>query len=127
MRYFECIGALSRAALAPLAAGDWPALGRLMTLNQMVLEKIGVSSPALEALVEAALGAGAHGAKLAGSGGGGIMIALTGGERAAAVGAAIAAAGGRPLTPDLAVPGAALVAAGPPDRTPKEDRHDRHH
>jgi mevalonate kinase len=110
MRYFECIGALSRAAPALLAAGDWPALGQLMTLNQMVLEKIGVSSPELQALIEAALGAGAHGAKLAGSGGGGIMIALADAGRLGAVGAAIAAAGGRPLTPALAVPGAGLIA-----------------
>ena len=120
MRYFECVGALSRTALAPLAAGDWPALGQLMTLNQMVLEKIGVSSPELERLIEAALGAGASGAKLAGSGGGGIMIALPGpGPGAgAAVAAAIAAAGGRPLTPALAVPGAALVAADPEGGVP---------
>ena len=117
MRYFECVGALSRAALAPLAAGDWPALGQLMTLNQMVLEKIGVSSPELERLIEAALGAGANGAKLAGSGGGGIMIALAGDEPGAraAIAAAIAAAGGRPLTPALAVPGAGLVAAADPE------------
>jgi len=86
----------------------------------MVLEKIGVSSPELERLIEAALGAGASGAKLAGSGGGGIMIALAGpGPGAgAAVAAAIAAAGGRPLTPALAVPGAALVAADPEGGVP---------
>ena len=120
MRYFECVGALSRAALAPLAAGDWPALGRLMTLNQMVLEKIGVSSS----------GAGAADRGRARRRGerrqagrfrrGGIMIALAGPEAGAgdALAAAIAAAGGRPLTPALAVPGAGLVAADPEGGVP---------
>jgi len=110
MRYFETIGLLSNAAIGALHAGDWPELGRLMTLNQLVLEKIGVSSPELERLIDASLAAGAYGAKLAGSGGGGIMVALTDSMGAPAVAAAIQAAGGEPLTPQLAVPGATLVS-----------------
>lgn len=109
IRYFETIGLLSRTALPALQAGDWPELGRLMTLNHLVLEKIGVSSLELEQLIDAALAAGAYGAKLAGSGGGGIMVALADPERAPAVAAAIEAAGGAPLTPLLAVPGASPV------------------
>ena len=108
-RYFESIGVLSRAALPPLAAGDWPELGRLLTLNQLVLEKIGVSTPALDALIDAAHGAGAYGAKLAGSGGGGIMFALADASSAPTVAAAIRAAGGTPLTPALAVTGAEIL------------------
>jgi mevalonate kinase len=113
MRYFEAIGLLAHAALAPLAAGDWPELGRLMTLNQLALEKIGVSSGELERLIDAALAAGALGAKLAGSGGGGIMIALCTRDRAPSVAEAITSAGGTPLLPALAVAGAALLAPRP--------------
>jgi mevalonate kinase len=110
LRYFEAIGLLSRAALKPLAAGDWVRLGQLLTLNQLVLEKIGVSSPELERLIDAALGAGAYGAKLAGSGGGGIMLALVDGATAQPVAQAIVSAGGVALQPPLAVPGAGMVA-----------------
>jgi mevalonate kinase len=105
------MGLLARAAVAALAAGDWPELGRLMTLNQLALEKIGVSSAELERLINAALGAGALGAKLAGSGGGGIMIALCTPDRTEAVAKAIASAGGTPLLPALAVAGASVVTA----------------
>ena len=111
MRYFEGIGLLSRAAQPALAAGNWPELGRLLTLNQLVLEKIGVSTPELDALIDAALRAGAYGAKLAGSGGGGIMCALVDPSAKDAGAAAIGAAGGTPLTPQLAVPGATILEA----------------
>ena len=111
LHYFEAIGALSEAAVPALASGDWRALGRLMNLNQLALEKIGVSSPELEHLNHAALSAGAFGAKLSGSGGGGIMIALTTADTRYAVAAAIERAGGEALTPDIAVHGAQILAA----------------
>jgi mevalonate kinase len=106
MRYFEMIGALSQMAEQSLETGDWKYLGKLMNLNQLVLEKIGVSTPQLEALNRAALAAGALGAKLSGSGGGGIMLALVSAQTQAAVAAAIAAAGGEPIIPTVAVEGA---------------------
>ena len=111
MRYLESIGTLSRAALPMLAGGDWAELGRLLTLNQLVLEKIGVSTPELERLVDVSLGAGAYGAKLAGSGGGGVMFALVDRSSKDAVAEAIRAAGGTPLTPALAVKGAEILEA----------------
>ncbi len=106
MSYFEGIGVLSNMAVKKLALGDWATLGKLMNLNQLVLEKIGVSCPELEALNRAALAAGAFGAKLSGSGGGGIMLALVSPEKKDAVTEAIAQAGGEPLTPPIAVAGA---------------------
>ena len=106
MSYFEGIGVLSNMAVEKLALGDWSTLGKLMNLNQLVLEKIGVSCPELEALNRAALAAGAFGAKLSGSGGGGIMLALVSPEKKDAVAEAIAQAGGEPLTPPVAVKGA---------------------
>lgn len=94
MRLFGLIGLLVADAEAALAAGDLDRLGRLMSLDQLVLEKIGVSCPEIETLVDAALGAGALGAKLSGSGGGGIVIALPPLGGADQVAAAMANAGG---------------------------------
>jgi mevalonate kinase len=108
MQYFESIGVLSNAAVERLETGDWRLLGTLMNLNQLVLEKIGVSCPELEALNRAALAAGAFGAKLSGSGGGGIMLALVSPETKDAVAEVIAHAGGEPITPPVAVEGARI-------------------
>lgn len=68
------IGALVEAARTTLY--DPPALGDLLTENHARLREIGVSTGALDGLVDMALGAGAHGAKLAGAGGGGVVLAL---------------------------------------------------
>lgn len=104
MRYFEMIGVLSDAALRNLEIGDWRALGKLMNINQLVLEKIGVSCPELERLIDAALRAGALGAKLSGSGGGGIMIALVTPDTKMAVAKALHNAGAQFVyTPQVAV------------------------
>ena len=51
-------------------------LGRLMNMNQSLLEVLGVGHPAISRMVLAARSAGAYGAKLTGAGGGGCMIAL---------------------------------------------------
>jgi mevalonate kinase len=93
MHLFGDMGLLVEGAAAALAEGDLERLGKLFNLGQLVLEKLGVSCPEIERLVEAALGAGALGAKLSGSGGGGIVIALPppgGAERVVAAMAAVA-------------------------------------
>jgi mevalonate kinase len=56
--------------------GDLEKLGKLMSKNHLALQSLTVSSPELDALVEAAHRAGALGAKLSGGGRGGNMIAL---------------------------------------------------
>lgn len=109
MHYFAEIALLARHGQAAIASGDWPELGRIMNMNQLILERIGVSCPQLEALNEATLAAGAYGAKLSGSGGGGIMLALVDPERRAAVIAAIAQAGGTPISAPVGVPGATIL------------------
>jgi mevalonate kinase len=105
MHYFQGIGLLSHHAEVALRAGDWIELGRLLNLNQLILERIGVSCPELELLNEAALAAGALGAKLAGSGGGGIMIALVTPDRVDPVARAIRDAGGQAIIAPVGVPG----------------------
>ena len=66
-----------RSAEEALEAGDWQTVGTLANKNHELLSKLGVSCPELDVLVEAARGAGACGAKLAGTGRGGLMIAVT--------------------------------------------------
>jgi mevalonate kinase len=111
MHLFAEIGLLVRQAQVALATQDRATLGHLLNLNQLILEKIGVSCPELERLIEAALAAGALGAKLSGSGGGGIMIALVEPEQQGAVAAAIEAAGGRAYALTAGAPGVRVESA----------------
>ena len=67
---------LVRAAVPVLQEGRLAELGRIMDENQRILQALGVSSPELEGLIDAARRAGALGAKLTGAGGGGCLIAL---------------------------------------------------
>jgi len=74
---FDLIGGLVERARQAIEEGDRPTLGPLMNQNQELLRRLEVSSPEVEALVGAALDAGAAGAKLSGGGRGGNVIALT--------------------------------------------------
>lgn len=66
--------ALQRPDLSP---NSWSRiLGDLLQENHFDLQKIGVSTPALDAACNAAQHAGAYGAKLIGAGGGGCILAL---------------------------------------------------
>ncbi len=80
---------------------DWAALGALMNENQELLremqvpsEELGVSSEILEKLINAAIDAGAYGAKLSGAGIGDCMIAIAPPEKRTDVEGAITEAGG---------------------------------
>jgi len=70
------MGALTERFARTLADAHLSELGALMTENHTLLQRIGVSTPVLDRLVELALAEGAVGAKLAGAGGGGVVIAL---------------------------------------------------
>ncbi|RIK37930.1 MAG: mevalonate kinase [Chloroflexi bacterium] len=74
--WFDAIAAVAREARQAIEEGDLARLGRLFDENQALLAQLGVSSPPLERLVEAARAAGALGAKLSGGGRGGNVIAL---------------------------------------------------
>ncbi len=111
LHYFQEIGFLAKHAEVALRTGSWADLGHMLNLNQLLLERIGVSCPELERLIDAALGAGALGAKLSGSGGGGIMIALVSAETASEVAQAIIDAGGAAIVAPVGVPG--VVVAEP--------------
>lgn len=70
------IARLAREGKKALLAGDWESLGKAMNENHAIQRDLGGSGEANEALIAAALDAGALGAKLAGAGKGGTIIAL---------------------------------------------------
>lgn len=76
--YFDEIGIIADQARVVIEEGvsSLAVLGKLMNENQEVLESLGVSSPELARLIEAARATGAWGAKLSGAGWGGNMVAL---------------------------------------------------
>lgn len=92
---FDEIGGLVTESRAAISSGDTRALGSLMDRNQGLLCELDVSSPDLEALIEAAKHAGALGAKLSGGGRGGNAIAVVEPQGAERVRDALRAAGAR--------------------------------
>jgi len=73
---FDEIGTIADMARQAIVRGEIEAVGRLMNENHRLLQLMGVSSPELEGLVEAARQGGALGGKLSGAGRGGNVIAL---------------------------------------------------
>jgi len=73
---YRRIGRLAREGKRAFLDSDWVRLGRLMNENHAIQRDLGGSGPANERLIAAALAAGALGAKLAGAGSGGTIIAL---------------------------------------------------
>jgi mevalonate kinase len=92
---FDKIGEISFTARRAIEAGKNELLGELMNENHTLLQKMTVSSPELDRLVEVALHAGALGAKLSGSGRGGNMIALVTPERAESISLSLKKAGAK--------------------------------
>lgn len=73
---YQRITTLAREGKKAIIQRDWPRLGRLMAENHAIQRDLGGSGEANERLIKAALEGGALGAKLAGAGGGGTIIAL---------------------------------------------------
>lgn len=96
---FKTIGQLVDWARQALVDGDEAALGQLMQANQYHLQTLTVSDELLDRLCDAALDAGALGAKLSGGGRGGNMIALVTPDRQAAVEATLLAHGAVSVIP----------------------------
>lgn len=94
MKEIETIGMIARRGIQSLREGDYAAVGRAMSENQIMLQGLGVSCPELENLIRAAAPT-ALGAKLTGAGGGGCMVALTTNPKQTSE--AIELAGGRTL------------------------------
>ncbi|WP_241698536.1 mevalonate kinase [Flaviflexus huanghaiensis] len=89
----DSLASLSDIAIDALGEGDAARLGATMFSGHEQLARLGVSAPALDALVAAAADSGAHGAKLTGSGLGGCVLALVEPDAADSISAAMEAAG----------------------------------
>ena len=96
--------------LNALEAHDLQAIGHIFNLHQLLQDNMGVSIPESDRLIEAAIGAGAYGAKISGSGGGGIIIAIAEADRLTAVAKAIDSAGGRSYCVNTGAAGVRLEA-----------------
>ena len=92
-KLFAAVGSISKSARHAIENGHPERLGPLMNENHALLRQLGVSSPELDKLVQAARDEGALGAKLSGGGRGGNMIALTYTERTDDISQAILNAG----------------------------------
>jgi mevalonate kinase len=92
---FDKIGEISFTARRAIEAGKPELLGELMNENHALLQRLTISSPELDGLVEAARAAGALGAKLSGGGRGGNMIALVESEKAETVSLSLKEAGAK--------------------------------
>ncbi len=73
---YKRIGAIAQKGKKAILMEDWPQLGELMNENHAIQRDLGGSGECNERLIAAALNAGALGAKLAGAGDGGTIIAL---------------------------------------------------
>jgi mevalonate kinase len=70
------LGNLADTGTRSLLSKDFAGLGGAMDRAHTLLGELGVSTPLLDGLCDAARGAGAFGAKLTGAGGGGAVIAI---------------------------------------------------
>ena len=89
------IGRISKIGESLVMAGDYTSVGRLMNVNQGLLDALGVNVLELSRLIYSARKAGAFGAKITGAGGGGCMVALTATDRCTQVAEAMSEADGR--------------------------------
>ena len=74
--YLDQISELLLNTKTALRTGDLDAIGQAWHENHWLLRAVGVSTPTLDRMVRVATESGATGAKLAGAGGGGVVIAL---------------------------------------------------
>lgn len=105
---YERITEISRMGKKALLLSDWKTLGRLMNENHIIQRELGGSGASNERLIEAALEAGALGAKLAGAGDGGTIIALWPQSDASALERALEKAGATAIYRPQVAPGVSV-------------------
>ncbi len=105
---YSRIAQLARRGKRALIEHNWALLGEMMNENHALVSRLGGSGEANDRLIAAAREAGAWGAKLAGAGGGGTIIALT--DDVERVGTALVKAGAERLL--YPVPAEGLTVLG---------------
>ena len=96
---FARIRDIAAAMRVALEAQDWPEVGRQVAAEWENRKKLapGVTTPAIDAMLDAARRAGAMSGKVCGAGGGGCLFCISEPERTPRVRTALAAAGARVL------------------------------
>jgi D-glycero-alpha-D-manno-heptose-7-phosphate kinase len=96
---FARIRDIASAMRAALEANDWPEVGRQVAAEWENRKRLapGVTTPAIDAMLDAARGAGAMAGKVCGAGGGGCLFCISEPDRTPAVRDALGAAGARVL------------------------------
>ncbi len=119
VKAYERITEIARMGKKALLLQDWPMLGKLMNENHTIQRDLGGSGRSNERLIAAALDAGAPGAKLAGAGSGGTIIALWPWEDATPLEEALYQADASKVYRLEVAPGATIEANGERDWEPK--------
>jgi galactokinase/mevalonate kinase-like predicted kinase len=109
---YERIAEIARMGKKALLQQDWLTLGHLMSENHAIQRDLGGSGESNERLIAAALDAGAPGAKLAGAGSGGTIIALWPEEDTAPLEETLRAAGASATYRLTVAPGAMIESDG---------------
>jgi galactokinase/mevalonate kinase-like predicted kinase len=112
---YRRITEIARHGKKAIILGDWPLLGRLMNENHAIQRDLGGSGESNERLISAALKAGALGAKLAGAGDGGTIIALWPWADTDPLSEALRGAGAQALYRPRIAPGVMLETSTPAD------------
>jgi galactokinase/mevalonate kinase-like predicted kinase len=108
VKSYERITEIARHGKKAILQQNWPELGRLMNENHAIQRGLGGSGESNEQLIQAALEAGAPGAKLAGAGSGGTIIALWPWEDVSPLEEALCAAGACEIYRPEVAPGATI-------------------
>jgi galactokinase/mevalonate kinase-like predicted kinase len=122
---YDRITEIARTGKKALLMGDWPLLGQLMNENHAVQRDLGGSGESNEKLIAAALEAGALGAKLAGAGQGGTIIALWPWPDRQPLEEALRAAGATAIYYPEVAPGT-VIESGEPHEQPEGRREERY-
>jgi galactokinase/mevalonate kinase-like predicted kinase len=109
---YRRISEIARMGKKALLLADWPLLGRLMDENHAIQYELGGSGEINERLIAAARRGGALGAKLAGAGDGGTIIALYPWEDVSPLEEALREAGAAAVYFPEVVPGARIDEEG---------------
>lgn len=105
---YQRVSEIARLGKRAFLAGDWERLGALMNENHAIQRDLGGSGKSNERLIAAALAGGALGAKLAGAGDGGTIVALCHEAGIPRLEAALREAGAASLHRPAVVPGVTL-------------------
>ncbi len=108
VRAYERVTEIGREGRAAFLRRDWPGFGALMSENHEIQRRLGGSGESTDRLIRAALEAGAAGAKLAGAGHGGTIVALWPGEDRSRLERALREAGAEALYRPAPIPGVEL-------------------